>query len=84
MWYLPFQAGDYNHIQFVITDWSTTGTPQHQQQHKVNLPFQLLQAVYKDVGWLLFLLFNFYLAVIWVHQRLHQRGSVVNGDGLTL
>lgn len=37
--------------------------PQHQQQNKVNLPFQLL------LGCFLFLLFKFYLAVFWVHQR---------------
>lgn len=83
-WNLPFQAGDYNHIESVITDWSTAGTPQHQQQHTVNLPFQLLQTVYRDAVRLLFLLFKFYLAVLRVHQHLHQRSSVVNGDGLML
>lgn len=69
MCYLPAQAGDYNQIESVITDWSTAGMPQHQQQNKVNLTFQLLQPFYKDAGLFLFLLFKFYVTVPWVSQR---------------
>ena len=53
MWYLPFQAGDYNQMESIITAWSTAGVTQHQQQNKVNLPLQL-PTVSEDAGWFLF------------------------------